>query len=91
MEVRTPQAARFLGYATGTLERWRYDRPDGPPYLKRGGLVLYDLDQLAKWAAAHTVPSGESEGVRRRSGRSIGDGIEPGGATGPNAGRTRSV
>ena len=63
--VRTPKAARFLYVAPATLEKWRYSRPDGPPFEKRGTQIFYDLDELEKWVTQHTVRAGDDHRPNR--------------------------
>lgn len=48
--------ARLLGVTTRTLARWD-DRRIGPPKIKVGKLVLYDLAKLPTWLESHeTAP-----------------------------------
>ena len=50
-------AARFLGVATRTLERWR-SRGFGPRFVKIGdGLIRYRVRALVEWAAAREQTS----------------------------------
>jgi predicted DNA-binding transcriptional regulator AlpA len=65
--VRTPEAAKLLGVAPATLEKWRYERPDGPPYRKLGAVVVYDLAELEAWAAQHTVAGPQRDSGSRSS------------------------
>jgi len=44
----TVDAAEYLGLEPGTLENWRYNEK-GPPCVKFGRLVRYDLKDLDKW------------------------------------------
>lgn len=49
--LRTPDAARYLGIAAGTLENKRYSG-DGPNFRKLGGrVVVYATDDLDAWAS----------------------------------------
>lgn len=50
--LTTREAARLLGIGKSTLERIRYDRRPGPPYLKVGGAVRYPAGGLREWAQA---------------------------------------
>jgi hypothetical protein len=50
--------ATMLGIATRTLTRWDAGRI-GPPKIKVGKTILYDLAKLPDWLAAH-----ETESVR---------------------------
>jgi len=44
------EAARFLGLSESTLNKLRLTGT-GPPYMKLGRRVLYDLHELQAWAA----------------------------------------
>lgn len=49
--LRTPDAARYLGIAAGTLENKRYSGT-GPNFRKLGGrVVVYATDDLDAWAS----------------------------------------
>lgn len=47
----TDTAARRLGIRPATLRRWR-TQGQGPPYLKIGALVYYEVDELRRWITA---------------------------------------
>jgi predicted DNA-binding transcriptional regulator AlpA len=70
--LRTPEAAEFLGVAPATLEKWRYERSDGPPFRKLGTVVVYELSELEQWLARHTVRFG-ADGCRRLRRETPGD------------------
>lgn len=49
--LRTPDAAKYLGLAPGTLENKRYSG-DGPTFRKLGGrAVVYATEDLDAWAS----------------------------------------
>ena len=49
--LRTPEAAKYLGLAQGTLENKRYSG-NGPSFRKLGGkVVVYATDDLDAWAS----------------------------------------
>lgn len=51
-KLRPDEAAYFLGLSPSTLAKMRL-RGDGPPYAKLGKrVVVYDLNDLEKWASA---------------------------------------
>jgi excisionase family DNA binding protein len=51
-QLMTPQqAAEYLGIAKHTLARWRVEG-EGPPFLKLGGPVRYDVADLDAWIDA---------------------------------------
>ncbi|WP_448190889.1 helix-turn-helix transcriptional regulator [Azospirillum sp. sgz301742] len=47
--LRTPEAARFLGLSTRTMEKHRL-YGTGPRYRKIGGRVVYAVEDLKTWA-----------------------------------------
>lgn len=47
--LRTPEAARYLGLSSRTLEKHR-TYGTGPVYHKLGGRIVYDPDDLKAWA-----------------------------------------
>ena len=51
----TPEAARVLGNAAGTLEVWRSTKRHNLPYVKIGRSVKYRRVDLLKFIADHTV------------------------------------
>lgn len=46
--ARPIQTAKFFKISTMTLQRWR-KQADFPQPLKRGNVILYDVDAIAKW------------------------------------------
>lgn len=52
--VRTPEAAAYIGVPEGTLRSWK-SRKQGPSFIKKGRVVLWDLDDVDAWLAAHRV------------------------------------
>ena len=46
--LRTPEAASHVGLASKTLEKWRVTG-DGPPFIKLGRAVVYDVRDLDEW------------------------------------------
>jgi predicted DNA-binding transcriptional regulator AlpA len=47
--LRTEEAARLLGLSGSTLEKHRVFNT-GPMYMKIGGRVVYEVDELMWWA-----------------------------------------
>lgn len=47
--LRTPEAARYLGLSSRTLEKHR-TYGTGPVYHKLGGRIVYDPEDLKTWA-----------------------------------------
>lgn len=64
--VRTDLAAEVLGLKGRTLEKWRV-LGFGPPYLKLGRIVVYDLRELERWAASRARSSTSDTGPPRRA------------------------
>ena len=60
--MRTQEAANYTGHGKSTLEKLRV-LGGGPPYVKRGTVVVYDRDDLDRWLAERKVSS-TSERVR---------------------------
>src|ERR1700745_3709150 len=60
--LRTPEAARFLGISTRTLEKHR-SYGTGPKYRKIGGRVIYALEDLQAWADRGAKTSTSDPGV----------------------------
>jgi predicted DNA-binding transcriptional regulator AlpA len=59
-------AARFLSVSKSWLDKKRLDG-GGPPYLKLGRRVVYDLDDLERWATGnrrhHTSETNRMQGA----------------------------
>jgi hypothetical protein len=61
--MRRRQAAAYLGVSPGFLEKHAC-RGTGPPYLRISSrLVLYERDELDRWAAARRVRSTSDAGA----------------------------
>ena len=56
--VTADRLARMLGITVRTLNRWNASR-SGPPRIKKGKLVLFDISKLPDYLASH-----ETEPVR---------------------------
>lgn len=54
--VPTKEAARYLGMAQSTLEKWRV-YGNGPPFLKIGNRITYQIRDLEAWLDAHRYTS----------------------------------
>jgi len=54
--LTTVEAAAYLGLSDKSLEHWRLNRK-GPPYIKAGGAVRYDIRKLDRWLESRTVES----------------------------------
>jgi hypothetical protein len=60
--LRSEKAAEKLDVAVGTLANWR-SKMTGPPFYRRGGLVLYDADELDLWVErGRQLPAFDSAG-----------------------------
>lgn len=46
--LSTKTVSQIAGLSVSTLNTWRYDKK-GPPYIKKGGLVFYPLDELLQY------------------------------------------
>ena len=53
-----------IGRSPYTLQRWRSEG-SGPPYIKVGGRVSYDMERVHEWIASHEQTSTSSETVSR--------------------------
>jgi hypothetical protein len=51
------QLAKAIGRSSRTLDNWHRDRI-GPPRIKFGGTILYNLDSFRQWLAAQELPHG---------------------------------
>jgi phage terminase Nu1 subunit (DNA packaging protein) len=58
--------ARLLGVSLRTLARWD-ERRQGPPKIKVGKLVLYDLGKLHAWLESHERAPAAARGSNRRA------------------------
>jgi hypothetical protein len=63
--------AKLLGVTERTLCRWE-DRRIGPPRIKIGKLVLFDLEKLPTWLESH-----ESRFLERGSSKAVGQACRP--------------
>ncbi len=61
--LRTPGAAAYLGISPRTMESWRV-RGGGPPFLKLGGTVLYDIEDLERYVAENRRHSTSDVGAQ---------------------------
>jgi predicted DNA-binding transcriptional regulator AlpA len=52
-KLSVSKAAAYLGVSKSWLDKKRLDGA-GPPYLKLGRRVVYDLNELEAWAASNT-------------------------------------
>jgi hypothetical protein len=53
-----PQMARAMGRNTRTLDNWHRNHV-GPPRIKFGGVILYNIEAAKQWLAAQSLPHGE--------------------------------
>jgi predicted DNA-binding transcriptional regulator AlpA len=51
-KLNVSEAAQFLGLSVSTLNKLRLSG-NGPPYMKFGHRVLYDLRDVEGWACEH--------------------------------------
>ena len=51
-KMTTRELALEIKRAPETLIRWRRERV-GPPYLRMGGRVLYDTQEVEAWLQSH--------------------------------------
>lgn len=47
--LKSEDVAEYLGVSTRTVEHWRLEAPDGPPYFRIGKHVRYRADLLEQW------------------------------------------
>ena len=50
--LNTKELSEYLGLSVPTLQRWRVDG-SGIPFIKRGGVVRYDIQDVDNWLAQH--------------------------------------
>jgi hypothetical protein len=53
-----PQMASAMGRNTRTLDNWHRNHV-GPPRIKFGGVILYNIEAVKQWLAAQSLPHGE--------------------------------
>jgi predicted DNA-binding transcriptional regulator AlpA len=61
--LNTEKAAEFLGLSQNTLNYWRYLKR-GPKFIKIGGLVRYDEEELHAYLAERTHQGTTHQGLR---------------------------
>jgi hypothetical protein len=60
--ITADRLARILGVTVRTLNRWNATR-SGPPRIKKGKLVLFDISKLPDYLASHET--GPVRGTRK--------------------------
>jgi hypothetical protein len=53
-----PQMAKAMGRNQRTLDNWHRNHV-GPPRIKFGGVILYNIEAAKAWLAAQSLPHGE--------------------------------
>jgi hypothetical protein len=53
-----PQMAKAMGRNQRTLDNWHRNRV-GPPRIKFGGVILYNIEAAKRWLAAQSLQPGE--------------------------------
>jgi len=53
-----PQMASAMGRNTRTLDNWHRNHV-GPPRIKFGGVILYNIEAAKRWLAAQSLQPGE--------------------------------
>lgn len=59
-------AAKFLSISRRTLWTWTKDTKDPFPHLRKGGRVLYPVNELEAWIHSHTSFAQTNRSHRRR-------------------------
>jgi predicted DNA-binding transcriptional regulator AlpA len=49
LRIKEPEAARYIDMSASYLRLSRMGRADGPPFLKIGRAVRYDIRDLEAW------------------------------------------
>lgn len=65
------QAAHYLGLSRAFLSRARIESCEGPAFVRCGGAIRYDRQDLDKWIDANRCGARDAEGPRgvtRRAG-----------------------
>jgi hypothetical protein len=55
------ELSRRLRLSERTLQRWRWKKNKGPPYIKAGGRVLYRLSDVIAWEEANRKSPAEDK------------------------------
>lgn len=50
--LNTKELSSYLGISKPTLQRWRTEG-NGIPFIKKGGIVIYDIDDVDAWTKEH--------------------------------------
>jgi hypothetical protein len=66
--VTKSQLAKAIGRSSRTLDNWHRART-GPPRIKFGGVILYNLSSFKKWLAAQELAPGVRAKPQRSSPR----------------------
>lgn len=53
--MSTVHLARRLGVSPRTVERWREEGHDGPPWIPIGRRIMYDPVAIDAWLAEQTI------------------------------------
>lgn len=62
VSVRTNEAAKMLGISAIWLKKDRLKKkPIGPPFVKRGKMILYPIEGLKKWGEADEDNTGRTQ------------------------------
>ena len=59
--AKTRQTSDYIGVSDRTMEGWR-QTGIGPPYIKAGGTVLYDLVEIDRWLSSRRRRSTSDSG-----------------------------
>jgi predicted DNA-binding transcriptional regulator AlpA len=52
--VPTRTAAKIMGFSFFTLQKWRSEGSDGPPFYKvSGNRIVYDREEIIAWVQKH--------------------------------------
>lgn len=62
--IRTVEAAEYTGLAKTTLEKLRFTG-GGPVYMRLGGAVVYDTDDIDSWLKRNRVDPSRDAKKRR--------------------------
>ncbi|MCC5975442.1 MAG: helix-turn-helix domain-containing protein [Rubellimicrobium sp.] len=55
----TREAARLLGLSASHLEKLRFYRKPGPPFVRIGKAIRYPIDGLHDWAVSQAETHGD--------------------------------